>query len=145
MQIDHIGRSALDKLVAAIASANTAAPVLLPATIAAGQSMSGVVTVPKAMRLWALALPSGWDESAISYSISFNEREWFEPTDYSTGAPLIETVRGVGGRAFLVSSYALLRCSFLRVRSGSAAAAIAQQAAQTLQLLFSPHNVPTVF
>jgi hypothetical protein len=145
MQIDHVTDAVISRLVAALASANTAAPVLLPATIAAGESMSEAVPVPKAMRLWALALPEGWNESAVSYSISFNARDWFEPVDYSSGAALTETAPGRAGTAFLVSSYALLRAPFVKIRAGSAAAPIVQQTSQTLQLLFVPYNSPTIF
>jgi hypothetical protein len=146
MQLDHISNSALDRLVAAIASANTAPPVLVAAKILAGQSLTEAVPVPKGMRLWALALPSGWDESPISYSISFDGQIWYEPVDYVSSAPLVEPVRGVAGQAFLTSSYALLRATFVKVRSGSAAAPpIAQQADRTLQLLFLSRNSPTVF
>jgi hypothetical protein len=145
MQLDHISNSALAKLVAALASANTAPPVLLPAPIAAGQSMSGVVAAPRGMRLWALALPAEWTESAISYQLSFDGNAFYEPCD-SAGAPLVETALGVGGRAFQVSSYALLRCSFLRVRSGSAAASPVPQAAdRTLQLVFLGHGISIAF
>jgi hypothetical protein len=144
MQLDHISTAALDRLVAAIASANTALPVLMPATIAAGQSISEVVAVPRGMRLWALALPAEWTESAISYQLSFDGSAFYEPCD-SAGAPLVETAPGVGGSAFAVSSYALLRSSFVRVRSGSAALPVPQAADRTLQLVFLGHGMSIAF
>jgi hypothetical protein len=120
MNLDHISNAALKKLVAALASANTAPPVIVPATIAADTSLSPAVTVPKGTRLWAMALPAAWTASKISYQISFDGAVWFEPIDYSAGTPLVETAHGVGGTAFLTSSFTLLRCSSIRVRSGSA-------------------------
>jgi hypothetical protein len=142
MQINHVTDAVISRLVAAIASANTAPPVLVPAAIPAGESLSGVVTVPKGMRLWALALPAEWTESEISYQISFNGQQFYEAVD-AVGA--IETPRGLAGTAFLVCSYGLLRAAWVRIRSGSAQTPLAQQAYRTLQLLFLPHNSPTIF
>jgi hypothetical protein len=144
MQVSHVTDQVINRLVSALASANTAPPVLLPATIAAGESLSGIVAVPKGMRLWALALPARWTESAISYQLSFDGSAFYEPCD-SAGAALVETAPGVGGSAFAVSSYALLRSSFVRVRSGSAASPVQQVAHRTLQLIFLSHGLSIAF
>jgi hypothetical protein len=144
MHLDHISNAAVDKLLASIARATAAPPVIIQATIAAGRSLSPDIVAPKLTRLWAMALPPTWTASEISYQINVGG-EWYEPVDYSTGAPLVETARRTASTAFLTSSFALLRCSSIRVRSGSAAEPIVQQAEQTLQLLFLPCNEPTIF
>jgi hypothetical protein len=130
MQIDSVTDAVINRLVTAIARASTASPVIAPIIISAGTSLSPAIAVPRATRLWAMALPPTWTASEISYQINFNGDAWYEPVNYNTGAPLVETAPGLGGTAFLTSSFALLRCSSIRVRSGSAAAPIAQQADQ---------------
>jgi hypothetical protein len=140
----HVSDGLIRQWTSVVNDTLAAPPTLLPASIAAGESISQAVAVPKGMRLWALALPAEWTESEISYSISFDGRTFYEPTD-GAGSPLVETPRAIGGTAFLVCSYALLRAAWVRVRSGSAASVVPQASDRTLQLLFLNHNVPTIF
>src|SRR5229473_1968938 len=74
----HIDDSLIRKWVSVANDTLAAPPMLLAATIAADESLSQPVAVPKGKRLWALALPAGWSESEISYQISFIGREYYE-------------------------------------------------------------------
>lgn len=141
----HVSDSLIRQWTSVVNDTLAAPPTLLPAKISAGGSISPAVTVPKGMRLWALALPAEWTQSAISYAISFDNRTFYQPVD-GAGSPLVETAHAVGGTAFLVCSFALLRAAFVKIRSGASAEEPTPQTSdRTLQLLFLNHNVPTIF
>jgi hypothetical protein len=63
----HVSDGLIQRWASVVNDTLSAPPTILQAKIAAGESLSEAVAVPRGMRLWALALPAEWTESGISY------------------------------------------------------------------------------
>jgi hypothetical protein len=112
-------------------------PTLVPMTIANGESLSTVGVVPKGKRVLGLITPATWTDSSISLQISFNNSDFFEVTDGSSGdAAALAAITGVkGGYSFCIPVWTLFRAPYLKVRSGTLVSPTAQGADRVLNAI----------
>ena len=102
------------------------------ATFAINASVSDVIDL-EGYQLAAFYMPAAWDAAAISFLSAPTADGTFEPV-YADGIEVTEPV--AAGRCCPISSNALALASlrFIKLRSGAAAAEVAQTAARTITL-----------
>jgi hypothetical protein len=123
------------KLVACDSAGNlymvSALPATLEATIALNESLSGVVDFGS-RSLSAILMPAAWTAAALTFEASVNGEDFFDLLD-SEGAEVEVAVAADDFVRLTNADWAAIR--WLRIRSGTAAVPVAQEAARTLQLV----------
>jgi hypothetical protein len=119
---------------AAILTASfNAPPVFQTATIASGESLSTAVATGGKMPK-ALILPAAWDDSHLSFQVSFDGVNFVEVGDASTFVSMILPNAGRAGTLLYLINAWFGRCTHLKIRSGSLASPTNQSADRTLQV-----------
>ena len=110
-------------------------PATKQVTIGAGVSLSAAVDLND-HRLRAIAVPSGWDAADITFQASENGTDYFNLHEASTDTEV--TVQAAASRFIVVNKDLFSMIRFLKVRSGTAGAAVNQADAVTLALVVAP-------
>lgn len=104
----------------------------IPATIAAGQSLSAEIDLG-AMTLVGIAMPAAWTAASLTFQISFDGGvTWLEHYN-SSGSETTFTV--ATGQYIAVDPTLWRGVNALKVRSGTAAAAVVQTGGAALGLI----------
>ena len=106
-------------------------------TIASGASVSGDIDLGL-MRLGRIVMPTvaaGWTAANLTLQTSHDGADWNNLHD-ATGTEY--TITAAAGRSILVPLADMLSVRYLRIRSGTAAAAVPQAAARSLTLVLVP-------
>lgn len=103
----------------------------LDVVIAQSASLSGAIELPSATLL-GLIMPSAWSAADITYQGSNDGSTWYDLHSDTAGEVTSSVTAGK-----LVSVYPedFIACRWLRLRSGTSAAAVAQAAARTITLI----------
>ena len=108
---------------------------VVPATIASGSSLSGVLQAA-AGHLVAVQVPSGWTAASITFTGS---------ADGVTQCPISDfgntefTVSAVAGRYHYLTPTVMARVPYLQVRSGTAGAPVTQGSNVVVLLVFAKY------
>lgn len=104
----------------------------LTATIATGASLSDVVTIPDGFRVDALAIPAGWTTANMTFQVSIDGTNFYDAYEY--GNELL--FYPIAGKATCLGPENSLKISkrYLKVRSGTAATAVAQTTGAAISL-----------
>jgi hypothetical protein len=105
------------------------------ALIANGESMSAAIDLT-AHSLCAVKLPAAWTAAGLTFLADIDGTGTYGPLKYQGVEYEIPTV--AAGDFITVNPAAFVGCRFLKVRSGTAAAAVNQGGARTLQLVVAP-------
>jgi hypothetical protein len=101
--------------------------VLVPVTIASGESLSTAAAIPTGYVAAGITLPAAWTGSSLTFQISFDGSTWFEVTDGSSGAIVDKVLTdAAASQAIYTPVWNLFRASFLKVRSGTHGSPTAQ-------------------
>lgn len=101
------------------------------ATIGTGTSVSGAVDV-HGTNLVGIIAPAGWDAAALTMQVSVDGSTWFDLFDTS-GAEVSIVV--TAGKFIGIPATALSGLDFVRLRSGTTAAAVNQTADRAFTLV----------
>lgn len=104
-----------------------------PAAIAINASLSDAVDLG-AMRLQRINMPAAWDAAGLTFQASVDGAAFLDLHD--KGGEV--SVPAAAGRSIVVDQAAFRGVRYLRVRSGTAAAPVAQLAARALTLVTVP-------
>lgn len=86
-----------------------------------------------AQRLFAILIPAGWTGAGLSFQASVDGAAWADL--YNGSGELVIAAGAIGAsRAVLVDPAAFFGIRYLKIRSGTAAAPVAQAAARALVL-----------
>lgn len=110
----------------------TALPTTTTATIASGQSLSGSINLGL-RSLLGITMPAAWTAAALSFAVS-HDGVTFYPVSDQDGEVVIPADVAVAGAAVAIDPALLAGWRFIKVRSGTAGAAVAQGASRTLLL-----------
>ena len=102
------------------------------ATIAAGGSLSGEVTLPLGYYLAALVMPSAWTAADLTFQISADNATF---ADFYDNAGVEITVPAAASRAIMLDSDTWRAVRFLKVRSGTSATPVNQSSSRTITLI----------
>lgn len=102
--------------------------------IANGQSISAVVDLGNA-RLTRVELPAVWTAADLTFQVSSDGTTWRDLYDVSGSEYL---VKASASRAVLLPLSDFIGIQYLKIRSGSSAAAVAQGGARTLTFVALP-------
>ena len=109
----------------------------LVATIANAASLSGTVQVPPGMSLKAILMPAAWTAAALTFQVSYDNVNFFnmfnETAEYS-----VASAAASASQAVMLDQTKWDSVRFLKVRSGTAAAPVAQGAQRLLTLVLLP-------
>jgi hypothetical protein len=106
-----------------------------PATIAAGQSLSG--PVPMGVdTLVGIEMPAAWTAAPLTFQVSPDGgTTWQELYDGAGNEVTILAASAAAGRFIQMTSYMWRGINMLRVRSGTAGAPVAQSAGAVVTLI----------
>lgn len=102
-----------------------------PATIASGASLSGAVSVGSSA-LTGISIPSSWTAANLTFQGSFDGVTYFDLYDDSG---IERQVIAAASRHVTVDPTKFIGLTYIKVRSGTAAAAVIQAAARVLNLV----------
>lgn len=102
------------------------------ATIAANASLTDAIDLDR-QRLHRIAIPAGWTTAGLSFQSSPNGTSWNDLYDMN-GEVTVAAGIVAPGRAIVLDPAVFFGIRYLRVRSGTAAAPVAQAAARALVL-----------
>ncbi len=103
----------------------------LSATIASGASLSGTINVG-GLRLFAITMPSAWTAAGVSFQVSSDEGATWANLYDASGNELVSTADA--GRCIALDPVPFSFAQYLRLRSGTASAPVAQSSDRVLQL-----------
>lgn len=106
--------------------------VTVTATIAAGSSLSGNVTLPLGYYLAALVMPSAWTAADLTFQVSADNATY---ADYYDNAGVEVTVPADASRAIMLDSDTWRAVRFLRLRSGTSSTPVTQTSSRTITLI----------
>lgn len=106
-------------------------------TIANGASLSGAVDLGSAS-LVGIVMPAAWTAADLSFQVSADGVTYGNLFDTIGAEYLIPSASAVAGQTISIPIADLLGWRYLKVRSGPAAAAVAQGAARVLTLTAIP-------
>lgn len=104
------------------------------ASIASGQSLSSAIDIGGTTML-AIIMPSAWTAASITFQVS-NDGSNFSDLYNSGGSEVSVTV--AASKAIQLDALQFLGWRYIKLRSGTAAAAVNQAASRSLQLLVKP-------
>lgn len=104
-------------------------PGTTPATIANGASLSGAVYLGE-KTLLGLVMPAAWTAAVITLSVSLDGTTYVDAYD-STGTETSYTV--AASRYIALNPANLVGVRYVKLRSGTAASAVNQAAARTIE------------
>lgn len=104
----------------------------VPATIASGTSLSSAIDLG-GLRVFSIAMPSAWTAASLSFQCSVDGgTSWFNLYDQS-GTEV--TAAAAASTCITLTPSQFAPIQYLRIRSGTAAAPVAQAADRQLQLV----------
>jgi hypothetical protein len=110
-------------------------PRTLPATIAAGASLSAAVRLPPGHYLAAIVMPAAWTAAGITFQASADGVTYNDVHDIN-GTEISVTV--AASRIIVLPPTDWYPVPFVRVRSGTSAVPVNQLAERALALLVKP-------
>jgi len=102
------------------------------ATIAETESLSSVVALDNLVMV-AIQMPDEWDAATLTFQASTDEQGPFTDMVNASGAAMEAQAAASQWVAFLPTDFCSVR--YLKIRSGTAAAAIAQSANRVLRVV----------
>ena len=108
--------------------------VVKTATIANGASLSDAIDCAVA-RLGRITLPAAWTAAALTFQVSPDGTNWFNLYD---AAGTEYTAQAAASRAVIIPVADFLSVRYLKVRSGTSGAPVAQGAERALTLSLVP-------
>lgn len=106
--------------------------LIIPVTIAAGQSLSAAIDT-HGWRLVAIGMPAAWNAAGLTFQAAESEAGTFRNVYDGTGEKTITTADA--SRWVLVSPIDFAGLRFLKIRSGTAGAAVVQTAERVLHVM----------
>lgn len=107
------------------------------ATIASGQSLSGVVDLGE-IPLVAIQMPAGWDAANITFQASYDGTNFFNLVDGSGNE--VTVTNPVANRYIMIRAfYDFFGVRFFKVRSGTSAVPVNQTAQRQIILITNPY------
>lgn len=104
----------------------------LPSLIASGASITDTINIA-GLRLFAIAIPEGWTAADLTFQMSLDAGEtWINLYDQN-GVEVIAVAKG--GTYVSLDPVQFAPIQYLRVRSGSSSAPVAQTAERSLKLI----------
>jgi hypothetical protein len=104
-------------------------------TIANGQSLSGAINLG-AHILCAIVIPAAWTAAALSFQVSDDLGLTWQDMYDSTGTEVtIPLAAAVAGQRISINTALFAGADFLKIRSGTGGAPVAQGAARTITLI----------
>jgi hypothetical protein len=125
---------------AAQATVNSGSPQPLTATIASGASLSDAQKVDG--KLVGLQIPAAWTAAAITFSVSQDGTTYMDMWNTSLGTAVEVTVASAGiptaSTRFLALNLSdFVGVNFVKIRSGTSAAAVNQAASRSIGLVLA--------
>jgi hypothetical protein len=132
------------KIVTATANA---APTIVPVTIASGTSLSAAIPT-NGMRPYSLIMPPAWDNSDVSFQLSFDGSNfmdlWVSSQSTADNTTVTVPVFGSGaGRPNIMSvvgGWQAMHAPWLKLQSGKAGSLVNQTADRVVQVMFFDWN-----
>jgi hypothetical protein len=130
-----------------VTAAANAAPTIVNIPIASGSSLSAAIPT-NGMRPYSLIMPSAWDDSDLSWKISFDGSYFTDLwiSDQSTADDATVTVPAFipgGGRPSIMiveGGWQSMHAPWLKLQSGKAGALVNQTADRIVQAMFFDWN-----
>ncbi|HEY6057011.1 MAG TPA: hypothetical protein VIV06_03215 [Candidatus Limnocylindrales bacterium] len=107
--------------------------IIIPVTIASGQSLSGEVNV-NALEIVGIEMPTGWDAASITFAALVADGVTFGKVQNAGGSEVTMTTPAANVYV-AVADGALRGLGRIKVRSGTAGAAVNQTAQRVLRLV----------
>ncbi len=109
--------------------------VVVPVTIASGQSQSGIVNLG-GMELVGVAMPAAWDTAALTLLALAADGSTFAPVKNEGGTEFTATVAAGSYTAFSLATTGVLRgLGQIRARSGNLTTPVNQTATRVVHLI----------
>jgi len=109
-------------------------PAVVEVAIANGQALSAAADL-QIVRLHRINMPAGWTAATITFQVSDDGEEW---ADLYLATDEYEVTAAAANRSIVVDQALFFGVRWLKVRSGTAAAAVNQGAERILKLVTAP-------